>query len=171
LTAALELVLTEGAGALTPQRLHTVTGVARTTIYRHWPTSKDVLAALISVAPHPSPEPTADPVADLRAEVDLLCDRLRDKPVGAFLRALVSASAADPDCVPLRHRYVEDLLVPFRRSLRALGFTASEAEDAALAIVSPLLVDVLLLDRPVDRGRAHRDLDALVTGSPRIPAL
>ncbi|MCM6772525.1 TetR/AcrR family transcriptional regulator [Nocardia sp. CDC159] len=163
LTAALELVLAEGAAALTPQRLHAATGVARTTIYRHWPTPKDVLAALISVAPHPSPRPTGDSVADLRAEVDLLCDRLRDKPVGAFLRALVSASSADPDCVPLRHRYVGDLLAPFHRALRALGFTDEDRiAEAALAIVSPLLVDVLLLDRPADRDRAHRAVDGLL---------
>ncbi|MFE9581545.1 TetR/AcrR family transcriptional regulator [Nocardia sp. NPDC006044] len=160
LTAALDLVLTEGGSALTPQRLHAVTGVARTTIYRHWPTPRDVLAALISVAPHPSAEPSGDPVADLRAEVDLLCDRLRDKPVGAFLRALVTASSTDAECVPLRRRYVSDLLAPIRRSVRAIGDTGDdEADEAAMAIVSPLLVDTLLLDRPAGRARAHRAVD------------
>ncbi|AYF76989.1 TetR/AcrR family transcriptional regulator [Nocardia yunnanensis] len=157
LTAALELVLTEGAAALTPQRLHTITGVARTTIYRHWPAPKDFLAALIAVAPHPSPAPTGDPIADLHAEVDGLCDRLRDKPVAAFLRALVSASATDADCAELRRRYVGDLLAPFRSALRAAGVTdESEIEDIALGVVAPLLVDTLLLDRPADRERAHR---------------
>ncbi|MFF0493710.1 TetR/AcrR family transcriptional regulator [Nocardia sp. NPDC004068] len=168
LTAALDLVLSEGAGALTAQRLHARTGVARTTIYRHWPTPKDVLAALISVAPHPTPEPTGDPVADLRREVDLLCDRLRDKPVGVFLRALVTASSADPACVPLRHRYVMDLLEPFRRTLTAIGLAGRErVENAALAIVAPLLVDVLLLDRPVDRERAHRAVDEVLSKESR----
>ncbi|MCP9624880.1 TetR family transcriptional regulator [Nocardia otitidiscaviarum] len=157
LTAALDLLLTEGAGALTPQRLHAVTGVARTTIYRHWPTPRDVLAALIAVAPHEPLTPSGDPVADLHTEVDLLCDRLRDKPVAAFLRALVTASSADPSCTELRHRYVADLLEPFRAALRALAFGDEAAvEEAASAIVAPLLVDALLLDRPVDRERAHR---------------
>ncbi|WP_068000890.1 TetR/AcrR family transcriptional regulator [Nocardia pseudobrasiliensis] len=163
LTAALKLVLSEGAAALTAQRLHLLTGVARTTIYRHWPTPKDVLAALISVAPHPTPRSTGDPVADLHLEVDLLCDRLRDKPVGAFLRALVTASSADPDCVPLRHRYVMDLLEPFRRALGAIGRPGERRiEEAALAIISPLLVEVLLLDRSVDRRHAHRTVDEVV---------
>ncbi|MEU0876346.1 TetR/AcrR family transcriptional regulator [Nocardia brasiliensis] len=160
LTAALELVLSEGGSALTPQRLHAVTGVARTTIYRHWPTPRDVLAALISVAPHQAAEPSGDPIADLRADVDLLCDRLRDKPVGAFLRALVTASSTDPECVPLRQRYVLDLLAPIRRSVRAFGVTDDDEVDAAaMAIVSPLLVDTLLLDRPAGRARAHRAVD------------
>jgi AcrR family transcriptional regulator len=163
LTAALELLLTEGATALTPQRLHGVTGVARTTIYRHWPTARDVLAALIAVAPHEPSRPSGDPVTDLHAEVDLLCDRLRDKPVGAFLRALVTASVSDPSCTDLRLRYVMDLLEPFRTALRALGFGNEFAvEDGATLIAAPLLVDVLLLDRPVDRARAHRAVDELL---------
>ncbi len=163
LTAALELILTEGAAALTPQRLHSITGVARTTIYRHWPAPKDFLAALITVAPHPSPAPTGDPLEDLHAQVDSLCDRLRDKPVAAFLRALVTASVTDPDCVELRHRYVTDLLAPFRAAVRAAGVAEpAVAGEITMSIVSPLLVDVLLLDAPADRDRAHRAVtDAL----------
>lgn len=160
LTAALDLLLTEGGAALTPQRLHAVSGVARTTIYRHWPTPRDVLAALIAVAPHPAADPTGDPVADLHAEVDLLCDRLRDKPVAAFLRALVTASSTDPDCAPLRRRYVMDLLAPVQRSIRAIGVNNQhDVKEAAMAIASPLLIDVLLLDRRADRSRAHRAVD------------
>ncbi|MFI6866067.1 TetR/AcrR family transcriptional regulator C-terminal ligand-binding domain-containing protein [Nocardia sp. NPDC050406] len=160
LTAALELLLSEGAAALTPQRLHTVTGVSRSTIYRHWPTPREFLAALIAVAPHPPSRPAGDLAADLHAEVDLLCDRLRDKPVAAFLRALVTASAADPSCTPLRHRYVMDLLEPFRAALRAAGTTdADYIEEAVTAVVAPLLVDALLLDRPIHRERAHRAVD------------
>ncbi|WP_067720869.1 TetR-like C-terminal domain-containing protein [Nocardia yamanashiensis] len=161
LTAALDLLLTEGATALTPQRLHAATGIARTTIYRHWPTPRDVLAALIAVAPHEPIRTTGDVSADLHTEVDLLCDRLRDKPVAAFLRALVTASSADPECAELRRRYVSDLLEPFRTALRADGVSdAARIEELAAAVVAPLLLDVLLLDRPVDRERAHRAVDS-----------
>ncbi|MFB7719740.1 TetR/AcrR family transcriptional regulator [Nocardia sp. NPDC056100] len=163
LTAALELLLSEGATALTPQRLHTITGVARTTIYRHWPTPLEVLAALIAVAPHQPSAPSGDLAADLHAEVDLLCDRLRDKPVAAFLRALMTASSADSGYGELRRRYVMDLLEPFRAAVRALDAgDETYAEDAAASIASPLLVDVLLLDRPVARERAHRAVDDLL---------
>jgi DivIVA domain-containing protein len=50
--------------------------VSRATIYRHWPTPTDVLAALIDVAPDPERPLTGDPVRDVHAEVDALCDRL-----------------------------------------------------------------------------------------------
>ncbi|GAA0958819.1 hypothetical protein GCM10009550_47910 [Actinocorallia libanotica] len=162
LNAALDLVLAEGAAALTPQRLHTVTGVSRSTVYRHWPTPRAVLEDLIAVAPHPPRRSGGDWGTDLHAEVDLLCDRLRDKPVGVFLRALVTAAAADPTAAELRHRYVADLLAPFHHVLRAAGVPAPAAEDAVAAIISPLLLDALLLDRPADRARAHRTADDII---------
>jgi AcrR family transcriptional regulator len=161
LTAALELLLREGAKALTPQRLHVATGVSRSTVYRHWPTPHAVLEALIDVAPDHVPAHTGDVATDLHAEVDHLCNRLRDKPVGAFLQALVAAADADPEAADLRHRYVEDLLAPFHAALAGRGSKA-DRDDAVAAIVSPLLVDALLLDRPTARTRAHRTVDLVV---------
>lgn len=171
LTAALELLLTEGAAALTPQRLHAVTGVARTTIYRHWPTPREFLAALIAVAPNQPPHTTDDPVADLHTEVDLLCDRLRDKPVAAFLRALVTASTGDPSYTELRHRYVMDLLEPFHTALHRAGIKdLRDIDSAAATIVAPLLLDALLLDQPANRDRAHHAVaDALYRAGTPIP--
>ncbi|MCX5410191.1 TetR/AcrR family transcriptional regulator C-terminal ligand-binding domain-containing protein [Streptomyces sp. NBC_00335] len=167
LTAALELLLTEGAAALSAQRLHSVTGVSRSTIYRHWPTPHAVLAALIEVAPRPAVSLTGEARADLHAEVDALCDRLRDRPVGGFLHAIVAAAAWDSTMAELRRRYVEDLLSPFHAAASSAGLTGGAREDAVSAIVSPLLLDALLLDRPAARERAHRTVDALLT---RIPS-
>ncbi|WP_433832704.1 TetR/AcrR family transcriptional regulator [Actinoplanes sp. CA-015351] len=151
LTAALKLLLEEGPPALTAQRLFQVTGVSRSTIYRHWPTPAAVLAALIDVAPISPGQPKGDLAEDLHAEVDLLCDRLRDRPVGAFLQALVVAGMAD-----LRHRYVSDLLAPFHQVMRAAGVADGDREDGVAMIASPLLLDALLLDRTAARDRAHR---------------
>lgn len=172
LTAALDLLLAEGATALTPQRLHAHTGVSRSTVYRHWPTPRAVLEALIDVAPVSSGEPTGDLAHDLHTEVDVLCNRLRDRPVAAFLQALVTASAGDPDVAALRHRYVEDLLAPFHAVLRAAGVSRTDREDAVAAIVSPLLLDALLLERPTARTRAHRVVEQTVArlASPGKPA-
>ena len=163
LTAALELLLDEGAAALTPQRLHAATGVSRSTVYRHWPAPHAVLEALIAVAPPPDREPSGDLADDLHAAVDALCNRLRDKPVAAFLQALVSATSTDPQAADLRHRYVEDLLAPFAAALRAARVDRGDREDAVAVIVSPLLLDALLLDRPAARTRAHRNVDAVVS--------
>lgn len=163
LTAALDLLLGEGAGALTAQRLHQATGVSRSTIYRHWPSPAGVLEALIDVAPSPCVTPSGDLEADLHGEVDALCNRLRDKPVGAFLQALVAAASIDGAVVELRHRYVADLLAPFHQTLSAAGVPRLVREDAVAAIVSPLLVDALLLDQPTARARAHRTVERVLS--------
>ncbi|WP_436775837.1 TetR/AcrR family transcriptional regulator C-terminal ligand-binding domain-containing protein [Yinghuangia sp. YIM S09857] len=167
LTAALDLLLTEGAAALTPQRLHTATGVSRSTIYRHWPAPSDVLSALIDVAPLRVHAPTGDVVADLHSEVDLLCDRLRDKPVGGFLRALIAAASLDPSAADLRRRYVEDLLAPFHTALSGADLPRADRDDAVAAVAAPLLVDALLLDRPPNRDRAHQAVDEVLERLPR----
>ncbi|QWF20808.1 TetR/AcrR family transcriptional regulator [Nocardioides sp. LMS-CY] len=165
LRAALTLLLEEGGAALTPQRLHQLTSVSRATIYRHWPTPTDVLAALIDVAPDPERPLTGDPVRDVHAEVDALCDRLHEKPVATFLQALVAMAATDPAAVELRQRYVDGLIAPFYRALSGADLPPTEAKDAVAAIVSPLLVDALLLDRPAARVRAHRVVDLHVRPS------
>lgn len=159
LTAALEILLTEGGTALTPLRLHQATGVSRSTIYRHWSTPTEVLAAILDVAPLVPRVLSGDHAADLHAEVDDLCDRLRDRPVAAVLQALVTMAATDEAAVPLRQRYVDDLVAPFRAALEGAEMPTERVDDAISAIVSPLLVDALLLDRPVQRARAHRAVD------------
>lgn len=166
LSAALQLLLAEGVTSLTAQRLHQLTGVSRSTIYRHWPTPTTVLSALIDVASAPFSEPTGDMVADTHRAVDEMCDRLRDKPVTAFLQALASAAAVDPEAVDLRHRYLRDLVTPVHRAMSAGGLPDALAQDAVPGIVAPLLVDAALLGRPVDRERAHRTVDRYVTASP-----
>ncbi|GAA1584928.1 TetR/AcrR family transcriptional regulator [Actinomadura kijaniata] len=162
LTAALELLLTEGAAALVPQRLHAETGVARSTIYRHWPTPRHVLEAIIEVAPVRSPEPTGDLARDLHTQVDLLCDRLEGKPVGAVLQALIVAASWDASTVDLRCRYVRDLMTPFETVLCAAGLEESRVTEWVSAITAPALVDSLLLNLPVPRARAHRAVEAVL---------
>ncbi|MFC6879372.1 MULTISPECIES: TetR/AcrR family transcriptional regulator C-terminal ligand-binding domain-containing protein [Actinomadura] len=162
LTTALELLLTEGAAALVPQRLHAETGVARSTIYRHWPTARHVLEAIIEVAPVRSPPPTGDLARDLHTQVDLLCDRLAGKPVGGVLQALIVAASWDASIVDLRCRYVRDLMTPFETVLRSAGLDEARLTEWVSAITAPLLVDSLLLNLPVPRVRAHRTVDALL---------
>ena len=99
---------------------------------------------------------SGDLVTDLHAEVDLLCDRLRDRPVSAFLRALLAMADVDEAAVALRQRYVDDLVAPFRTLLADADLSEDARDDVLNWIVAPLLVDALLLDRPAARERAHR---------------
>jgi AcrR family transcriptional regulator len=120
LRSALDLLLADGVGALTAQRLFETSGVARSTIYRHWPTPDDVVDDLLEVAAATEhPEPTGDVLADLEAALDALRLRLRTRPVAPFLAALMSGPPDDAALLARRTRYVETLLEPFRAAVRA----------------------------------------------------
>lgn len=121
-----------------------------------------VLEDLVEVAPLETVPDSEDPIGDLHLEVDRLCDRLRDKPVAAFLAALVAAARVDPVGRELRKRYVEDVMAPFRRLLGLAELDGIEIEEAVSIIVAPLLVDTLLLDRAIGRRRAHDAVDRCV---------
>ena len=52
LDAAIDLLIREGAGSLTAVRIAAETGVARTTIYRHWSNPTALLLALYPLGDH-----------------------------------------------------------------------------------------------------------------------
>ena len=170
LRAALDLLLAEGVGALTPQRLHEESGVARSTIYRHWPAPDDVVDDLLLVAAQTEhPVPTGDPVADLEAALDALLWRLRHRPVAPFLAALMSGPPDDAALVARRTRYVETLLEPFHAALRATTtpIPAAERDELVSLVAGPVVLAWLATGRPPTRTRARAGLTAAL---PRLTA-
>ena len=160
LSTAWRILTEEGITALTPTRLHAETGVARTTIYRHWPDASAVVADIVAGA-SARRVPVAnsgDVRADLLAALESLTFRLRHRPVGPLLAALLAgASQADPDS-PTASDYVGALIAPLRdaiadgleRGVLAVGRSAGPGSlddvDVLLHdLVGPLLLDVLLL--------------------------
>ena len=169
LRAALDLLLADGVGALTPQRLHEESGVARSTLYRHWPTPDDVVDDLLLVAAQTEhPVPTGDVVPDLEAALDALLWRLRHRPVAPFLAALMSGPPDDAALVARRARYVETLLEPFHAALRAATppVPAAERDELVGLVAGPVLTAWLAHGRPPTRAKARAGLAAAL---PRLP--
>lgn len=163
LRAALDLLLAEGVGALTPQRLHEESGVARSTLYRHWPTPDDVVDDLLLVAAQTEhPVPTGEVVPDLEAALDALLWRLRNRPVAPFLAALMSGPPDDAALVARRARYVETLLEPFHAALRSATPTvpAAEREEIVGLVAGPVLASWLAHGRAPTRAKARAGLTA-----------
>jgi AcrR family transcriptional regulator len=163
LRAALDLLLAEGVGALTPQRLHEESGVARSTLYRHWPTPDDVVDDLLLVAAQTEhPVPTGDVVADLEAALDALLWRLRHRPVAPFLAALMSGPPDDAALVARRSRYVDTLLEPFHAALRSstAPVPAAERDELVSLVAGPVLLTWLATGRPPTRTKARAGLAA-----------
>ncbi len=173
-TGAFRILIGEGAHALTPQRLHRETGVARTTIYRNWPETADLIADMLTKATgeHDVTPFTGDLDHDLAAAVDSLVFRFNHRPVRPLFGALVEHGrhGAETD---IAADYVDGLLAPVRRAiaeaigrgdLRSGGHDAAPAAegDAAadrratetvdrltLELTGTLLTDHVLLGRTV----------------------
>lgn len=114
LDAAVELLLTRGAHEVTATRVAQEAGVARTTIYRHWPEQSSLLLATVDalVAPHGEAASSGELGADLRIALEDLRTRLVTRQVRPVFAALVSHAAQDQGFVAAQRRFVEAMSQP-----------------------------------------------------------
>lgn len=165
LQTAFRLLGTEGPASLTPVRIHQESGVARTTIYRNWPTPAHIVEAILSraVARDEIDKLTGDFEHDLRVAVDSVVFRLGNRPVRLFYDAL--RLHGDQDESPsISERYIHGLTAPVRDVLtsaidRGSLDAASDAEALTSQICGPLLFDHMLLGRPVEAGTTEQAIE------------
>jgi AcrR family transcriptional regulator len=96
--AILEVLARSGYGGLTMDAVAAAAGVGKATIYRRWRTKSDLVADAVAQLSHtPVDVPDSGSLeADLRALLRWLVDTVNG-PVGAAIRALLSALPHEPD--------------------------------------------------------------------------
>lgn len=163
LMAAFRLLVEEGPSSLTPMRLHRETGIARTTVYRHWPTSRHIVEDVMTfaIARHELDDLTGELDHDLPIAVATLTYRFEHRPVSAFYRAALSVDADDED-PPLSRRYIAGLVAPVRDVLATAlgdGRLSGDVDELTSELCGPLLLDHLLLGRPVDQASVASSIE------------
>jgi AcrR family transcriptional regulator len=80
LTAATELLVENGPRGVTVDAVTERSGVAKSTIYRHWPSQTALLVDVIraNIPPFPEIDPALDFESSLRSYMSALVDTLRD---------------------------------------------------------------------------------------------
>jgi AcrR family transcriptional regulator len=148
LACAQEILLAEGADAVTFSALSRQARVSRNTLYRHWATREQLLVDLTlryyldnedeqGGGPY---EPASSVAAFLRSARD----NLRDPGTTAVLTALIARAERDPTSEQVLQRVAE-----LRQ--RALSAATGPLTDAQLAlIVGPLFYQALIARRPLD---------------------
>lgn len=103
--ATLALLGEGGYVALSIDAISRRSGVARTTIYRHWDSLAEIVheAATSTVGIKPVID-SGDARADLRAHVGMLADKLNASDWGRMLPVLVDAAGRDPEILDLQRR-------------------------------------------------------------------
>ena len=170
LQATLELLGEVGHVGTSIEAIAERSGVAKTTIYRHWPSR----AVLLFDAFHGSVEhvefvPTGDVRADLIEVAQGLAAKLRDPRSSRIMVALLDAAEADPELAELSTRFTAERRAVVKAILDA-GVASGELDpdlDTELGTVllgGPLFYLRMMLREPADEETLERVLDTVLDG-------
>lgn len=162
LDATVSLMVERGVFAVSVDAIVERSGVAKTTVYRHWPTREAlVLDAWQSLAVK-DPVAAGDRLHEQAAAIALgFAHRIGTRPMSVLLPDLFAAAARDATM----ERLYEDILRSRRRSMTDViqaGIRSGElpsgtdADLAASLILGPILYEQLVLRRPPDAATVHR---------------
>lgn len=152
LDAAAAIFFENGADHVTAARVAAEADVARTTIYRHWPTSASLLLATIDDLAAPG-FPTADSgdfAADLRSTLNSLCVRLVNRETHKVFAALASHGHDSDEFAAAQRTFIGHLTRPVEQVLEAAKDSGALPADCdchreMIKLVSPILHEHFLL--------------------------
>jgi AcrR family transcriptional regulator len=175
LEAAVALLLEGGLSAVTVEAVVERSGVARSTIYRHWATRRDlVLATFLHLTPpHADPDVEGSLRERLLTLLEAHVERLAVTPWAAAIPTLLDATSRDPELAEVRLRLADLHRGPFRRTLRQAIEQGdlpadTDVDEAITQLAGPVFFRRLITTDPVDRHFAHRVVD-LFLASRRPP--
>ena len=156
LDAAIDLLIKEGAGTLTAVRIAEKTGVARTTIYRHWADNTALLLDAIDklISPHVPTTLSENLEKDLSAALSNLRMRMTKRPFRIVFAALLDHTNRNRDAVGAQRRFVNGVLQPLQDILAnakgrgALPSTV-DVESVSAQLAGPLFIQHVMLRIPI----------------------
>jgi AcrR family transcriptional regulator len=155
--AARELLAEQGVGGLTMEQVAARAGVAKTTVYRRWPSKVELAVHAVAATFDTIDDGDRGSLAaDMRAGIEEAARLLREPSTGGAYAALLAESARDPEGVG---RAVRESL-----STRLHALVRPAVERAiGRGEIRPHMVGVVLLADVVVGAVLHR---ALATGEP-----
>ena len=166
LQAATDLLVEGGPNALTIDAIVGRSGVAKSTIYRHWPSRDEVLLAVIeSRAPMmPEPDPAADVVTSIREAVRASAATLNDPEWARMVPAMMLLRNNDEDIKAIDERLEKRrhaVLASLIERAAAEGVLADDVDvaEAITFLFGPMLFAHLTETVPLDGGFADRIVD------------
>lgn len=168
LGATVEIVFSDGVNAVTFDEVARRSGVAKTTIYRHFETKNQlVIAALDGLTVFPEVPDTGNLRADLLAFFATIRPLFRNLRVRAATLDLMAAAARDDDLHALHQRAVGQrtraMRTIFERA-QARGELPADLEyvDAFDFLEGPFFVRTMLYPEKVDDLDLERTIDRIV---------
>src|SRR5437868_4160473 len=171
--ATAELLLAEGLEAVTMDEVAEHAGVSKATIYRWWPTKESLaLEALLEEwdTSSPTPRDTGSLRGDLLALIRPWIRRLRARPYGRVIAALITEAQTDPAFGKVyRARFLERRRDParvlFGRAIERAEIPAGTDVEIALDLIfGPIYHRLLHGHAPLTDGFAQAAVDSALAG-------
>ncbi|MEV6634730.1 TetR/AcrR family transcriptional regulator [Actinoplanes sp. NPDC051470] len=159
LVAARELLVGEGPGAVTHQRVAQQAGVGRATVYRHWTRPEELLLDVMSGADLPFFKEPGDPVRPwLRGQLRAMADELVVPPVAAVALTLMQAAIWDPQIAERRDASVRTINERLGAAV-AVAVSRGELEtDAHDQELTSTLIGPIVYHTAMQRSRVPDEL-------------
>jgi AcrR family transcriptional regulator len=163
-----ELLSEEGLAGVTVDAVARRSGVAKTTIYRHWPSREALLLdACAQMGPHFDIPDAGSFTKDLRALAQRVVEQLLSGPYAAILLSLMDAAERNPDLAALlaaaQSKLVEAVRgISTRARVRGELRRLPNPSDVAALIVGPLLYRRLFSHEPFSEGFFRTVVDNVV---------
>jgi TetR/AcrR family transcriptional regulator, regulator of autoinduction and epiphytic fitness len=171
--AALAELAASGYGAFTIEAVAARAGVARSTVYRHWPDKLTLLIdAFSALNVQPGREPDDRPPRERIVElVDHLVAAMRDPLRSAWAPALSDAAERDPVVRELHHRINAERRRTLVEAIRAAVETGAvvppvDPELAALALAGAVIYARTMTPTPLDADQVPALVDLVLGPAP-----
>ena len=173
-TAALEELAAAGYGSFSIESVARRSGVAKSTIYRHWSGKLDLIAdalETLNVQPGTGPgEGSGDARQDVVRVVTHLAEAFADSTISSCTPALIEASEHHADVREFHHGYAERrraTLVALLERGRTTGRLSPDLDPelAAIALAGAVIYRRVMTGQPFPAADAERLVDTVLGSS------
>lgn len=148
LNSTVELLLERGYGGTSVDEISRRSGVAKTTIYRHWPTRTDLLRVACSTIGTPLERPNTGDFKDaLTSALKNLASLLRSAKWTSVLPSIIDAAERDPDIASMYGELQAEYSSVFRDVLSEAVDKGSLPKNTDVSVLIALLVGPLFYRR------------------------
>jgi AcrR family transcriptional regulator len=171
LAVAGDLLAEEGRTGFTVDAVAKRSGVARTTIYRHWPDLADLLFDTFRAMGDPSvPVDTGSVRTDLKAHYGALAANFGLSCLGRSMPALLDMTRRDPALADLHQQFIAERREPSRSAVRAGILRGELPADVDVDVLldrlaGPVFYRNLIAQRPMSAAEVDGLVDDVLDGT------
>jgi AcrR family transcriptional regulator len=170
LAAAKDLIIERGVANLSIEEVAARSGVAKTTIYRHWPERAALIIDTVrSTFEHVTTPDTGSLRGDLETYFGELVRADLGGKMGKLIPCLIDAAARDPEIEMLLDRIAierqQPVMTIIARAQERGELPPDLDRDVVIGtVIGPIVFRKVLLRRPVDAGYVAKCLDVILPG-------